>query len=193
MLVGWVMKIITQIKYLFLLLVVLCSSCGDILNVDSLDSTSPEGFIKDRQSVSNVLASAYVGSRRALVNNNAWLAFSDLRTGHLKMNSVTGFNIAKQNLDAPSNQLQGVGNWNSFLEAIYQCNLLIENSEDAKVYLSKDELNSVIGQAYFLRGLMHYYMTQVWGDCPMIFNANSGSAISIKTEADVLSQVIKDS
>ncbi len=171
---------------------VLSTSCSNILEVDSMDYSSPEGFIKDRQSVSNVLASAYVSSRRALVNDNAWLAFTDLRTAHLKMNSATGIYLEKQNLHESTNQLQGISNWNNFLEAIYQCNLLIENSENAKAYLSKEELNAVTGQAYFLRGLMHFYMTQVWGDCPLILSTQNSTAISRKPVTEVIAEVVKD-
>ena len=186
------MKILNQIKYLFLLLVVLSTSCSDILDVESFDTTPPEGFINDRQSVNNILATAYVSSRKALVNDNAWLAFSDLRTAHLKMNNGTGNYIAKQNLHESTSQLQGISNWNSFLEAIYQCNLLIENSENAKAYLSQDDLNSVIGQAYFLRGLMHYYMTQVWGDCPLVLSSQNGAKVTRSAVADVIAEVVKD-
>lgn len=186
------MKIINQIKYLFLFLVVLSTSCNNILDVESLDSTSPEGFINDRQSVSNVLASAYISSRRALVNDHAWLAFTDLRTGHLKMNSGTGIQLANQNLHVLTSEMQEIASWNPFLEAIHQCNLLIESSENAKSYLSDDELNSVIGQAYFLRGLMHYYMTQVWGDCPLLLSSEVGAAIVRVPVAEVIAEVGKD-
>jgi hypothetical protein len=108
------------------------------------------------------------------------------------MNSATGIYLGKQNLHESTNQLQAISNWNNFLEAIYQCNLLIENSENARAYLSKQELNSVTGQAYFLRGLMHYYMTQVWGDCPLVLSTQNGSSISRYAVTDVIAEVVKD-
>jgi len=186
------MKLIKQIKYIFLLVIVLSTSCSNLLDVENLNTTSAEGFIKDRQSVNNVLASAYITARRAIVIDAAWLVFSDLRTGHLKMNSATGVYVAQQNLMASTVELNKIRNWNYFLESIYQCNLLIENAENAKEKLSEDELNAVMGSAYFLRGLMHFYMTQIWGDCPIVLSTNNGKTLSRNSVSAVMEQVIKD-
>lgn len=186
------MKKLHQLKYLFLLFALINTSCSDILNIDSENTTSPKNFIQDRQSAKNILATAYVCTRRALISNSAWLAYTDLRSNHLKMNNTAGIFLAKQYLNAPIDQLQQICSWDNFLETIYQCNLLIENIKNAEEYLTKDELNSMIGQAYFLRGFMHFYMTQIWGDCPLILSTKNASEISRKPVSEVLAMIIDD-
>ena len=179
-------------NYLFFVVLLLFSSCNGLLDVEPEDSTSPEGFISDRQTASNVLSSVYVTARRAIAGKGAWLAYTDLRSGQLKMNNATGIHIGKQNLFASTNDLERFRNWNYFLEAVQQCNLLIENIDKASYYLGEEEINSYKGQAYFIRGLMDFYMTQIWGDCPLLNSTNAGASIRRTPMAEVLESIVKD-
>ena len=186
------MEIIKKIRYTILLVIMLFASCDELLVVESVNTTSPEGFIKDRQTATNALASAYATSRRAVAKNGSWLAYTDIRSGYLKMNSTTGIAITNQNLQASSSTLETMRNWNFYLEAISQTNILIENVDKASEFLTEDELNSYKGQGYFLRALMHLNMTQIWGDCPILLNTNDALSISKTARADVLKTVITD-
>ncbi len=185
------MEIIKYLRYTILLLLVVFTSCDKMLDVESINTTSPEGFIKDRQTATNALASAYAISRRAVAKNGSWLAYSDLRTGNLKMNSRTGIYLSNQDLNTSDAAIETMRNWNFFLEAIAESNSLIENIDNASNFLQEDELDSYKGQAYFLRALMHLNMTEVWGDCPVVLSSNV-STVSKSSKSDVLKTVIAD-
>lgn len=186
------MKIINHINYLLIVAIILLTSCSGLLDVEQQNSTSPEGFIKDRQTASNALASVYVSARRALAEEGALFAYSDLRTGHLKMNSTTGIHIANQSLLATTNELKDYRNWDDFLESIYQCNLLIENIDNTEGYLSEEDIDSHKGQAYFMRALLDFYMCQIWGDVPLIKSTSVDVNTSKSEKALVMESVIAD-
>jgi hypothetical protein len=186
------MKITNHINYLLIVAIVLLTSCSGLLDVEQQNSTSPEGFIKDRQTASNALASVYVSARRALAEEGALFAYTDLRTGHLKMNSATGIQIANQNLLYTTKELKDYRNWDDFLESIYQCNLLIENIDNTERFLTEDDINSHKGQAYFMRALLDFYMCQIWGDVPLIKSTSARVNASRSEKALVMESVIAD-
>lgn len=186
------MKIINHINYLLIVAIVLLTSCSGLLDVEQQNSTSPEGFIKDRQSASNALASVYVSARRALAEEGALFAYTDLRTGHLKMNSNTGIHVSNQNLLATTKELKDYRNWDEFLESIYQCNLLIENIENTAGFLMEEDIDSHKGQAYFMRALLDFYMCQIWGDVPLTRATSARANASRSEKALVMESVIVD-
>lgn len=186
------MKIINHINYLLIVAIVLLTSCSGLLDVEEQNSTSPEGFIKDRQTAGNALASVYASARRALAEEGALFAYTDLRTGHLKMNSATGVHISKQSLLSTTKELKDYRNWDDFLESIYQCNLLIENIDNTKGFLTEEDISTHKGQAYFMRALLDFYMCQIWGDIPLI-KSTSVQVNTVRSEkALVMESVIAD-
>ncbi|WP_281631523.1 RagB/SusD family nutrient uptake outer membrane protein [Flavobacterium luteolum] len=68
------------------------------------------------------------------------------------------------------------GYWNTTYNQIYSANSIIEGVENSK-NLSAETKNELIGEALFLRALLHFYLTGLYGDIPYIkttdYNQNS--------------------
>ena len=74
--------------------------------------------------------------------------------------------------DGVSSSLGGVtGLWSEMYTQIYAINLAIENLPGAPStgVLHKDQW---LGEAYFLRGLMYFYLTNLYGTVPLVLSSN---------------------
>ena len=63
----------------------------------------------------------------------------------------------------PNNGLH-VSVWRALYRAINNANSVIANAETSEL----SNLDGSVGQAYFLRGLSYFYLTQSWGEVPII-------------------------
>lgn len=57
--------------------------------------------------------------------------------------------------------------WNSSYKQIYMANTMIEGLEEAS-QLNKEKRNQLLGEALAIRGLLHFYLSQTFGDVPYI-------------------------
>ena len=56
-------------------------------------------------------------------------------------------------------------NWESIYKTIAQCNLIIDNIDQAD--LEKERYNFYLGQALCIRSYIYFYLIRVWGDVPL--------------------------
>ena len=161
-------KIILSICTLSLLFT---TSCSDFLTVTPEDKQVKENYFKDDASVRANTASLYGRVWWDYINRFMWLA-GDMMAGDLY------YTYAEEgqfflNTVQPGNQYSEQG-WNAlFLIASYANSVIIDMPEPAKVAgISQDVIDKALGEAYLFRGLAYYYLTEYWGEVPIIENSS---------------------
>ena len=188
------MKIINTIYLLgFVLSLFVFTACDDLLDVENVNKTSPNGFIKDSKSKENAIASAYILANRALTENGAWAYYSDVRAGLVKPSNNLKSIFLNQDLSAINASMEFYRDWNRYYEAIAQCNYIINEMNNVNTtYISGEEQERAIGEALFLRAYLYFQMTKIWGDVPLVLTHGSTSAVTKSDKSEVRQQVIVD-
>lgn len=83
--------------------------------------------------------------------------------------------------------------WNSGYNQIYAVNALMEGLEKTTAISSEDR-NRLMGEAFFLRGFLHFYLLNLYGDIPYINTTDyrSNSRVSRMPENEVYQKIIAD-
>ncbi len=81
--------------------------------------------------------------------------------------------------------------WSNFYEQMYDVNRDIEGIQTASGLLNK---NQWLGEAFFLRGLLYYYLTNLYGDVPLTTTSlyTTNNILSRSAPTDVYKQIISD-
>jgi hypothetical protein len=81
--------------------------------------------------------------------------------------------------------------WTTLYKQIYACNLALEGISGSQTLNYK---NQWLGEAYFLRGLLHFYAASLYGDAPISLSSSykTNNALSRSPANDVYKQVVKD-
>ena len=74
--------------------------------------------------------------------------------------------------------------------AILNANALIEYAQYTKA--QPDEIDNLIGQAYFVRGLSYFYLVRSWGEIPLYTTPGAHTDIELSSEGQVFDQIIDD-
>ena len=96
--------------------------------------------------------------------------------------------------DDVSSSIGGVtGLWSAFYGQLYTINTAIENLP-AQSSLAVPHKNQWLGEAYFLRGLMYFYLTNLYGTAPLVLGTNyaTNNALARSPQSDVYSQIVSD-
>jgi len=83
--------------------------------------------------------------------------------------------------------------WNEGYKQIYSCNAIIEGVNQS-ASLSLDSRNQFRGEALFVRALMHFYLTSIYGDVPYITTTDyeQNRLVSRNPTEYVYQQIIED-
>lgn len=82
--------------------------------------------------------------------------------------------------------------WNSSYTIIYSCNAVMEEVESAT--FSPQQIAQLKGESLFIRGLLHFYLSQLFGAIPYVqaTDYRINSIVSKMPAADVYTNVVKD-
>ncbi len=100
--------------------------------------------------------------------------------------------FSTNNLSATNATLRS-GLWTSPYQTIYSVNSIIENLANAPA-VSTAVKQQVVGEAKFIRALCYFYLTNLFGDVPLILSTDyNTNAVAAKSTTDqVYTQVIQD-
>jgi hypothetical protein len=96
--------------------------------------------------------------------------------------------------DGVSSSLGGVtGLWTEMYNQIYSINLAIENLPGASS-TGVPHKNQWLGEAYFLRGLTYFYLTNLYGTVPLVLSSNFAvnNTLARSAQPAVYAQIIAD-
>lgn len=159
---------------LTILCAVICfSSCSDYLSV--------ERYFNDRQDLERIFKSRDY-TEEWLANGYYQLLSSNLDIGHVKFTvsnfsddmtfnedpSFNGNSISFQDFKAGSYDIDRLnGSWTQSYKGIRQASILIENV-DINEDFTKEEIDDIKGQAYFLRGYLYWLLIRKYGPVPIL-------------------------
>lgn len=83
--------------------------------------------------------------------------------------------------------------WNSSYKTIYLANAAIHGIESS-ISLNREIADELLGQAYFMRAFMHFYLTDLFGDVPYITTTayEVNQIVSKNTSEEVLRLITQD-
>lgn len=179
---------------LVLTVVLLCSSCSDLLENDNkfFHVATQEQQWNSLTDTRSALFGIYGLMRTALGENNTYWAAGDLRMGDFTVRMRDDLQAIRDNrLDAPFDKIRQISNWNRFYKVVNAACIFIENA--GKV-LEKDNAYSEtnytydVSQARVLRALAYFYMVQMWGDVPLITQSYDNGTFpeTVRTDANVV-------
>jgi tetratricopeptide (TPR) repeat protein len=96
--------------------------------------------------------------------------------------------------DDVSSSIGGVtGLWTDFYAQLYTINTAIANLP-AQSTVAVPHKNQWLGEAYFLRGLMYFYITNLYGTAPLVLGTNyaTNNTLARSPQSDVYAQIVSD-
>lgn len=184
--------------YILIAVLVCVSSCKKMLERPSKRAISSENMWQSINDARAGLSGCYALTRAALLNENAYWVYGELRAGDFSVTSRTDLMALRSNdLQADYPTMGKWRDWRRFYAAIEQCNLVIENLPkvtERDFRYSDNDMALDRAQAYFLRAFLYFYLTKVWGDVPLILHPNDGEFREIERipQDAVLNAAIRD-
>ncbi|MFV0470111.1 MAG: RagB/SusD family nutrient uptake outer membrane protein [Dysgonomonas sp.] len=177
-----------KIIYLFALML-LTSSCSDLLNLDPEDFTAPETFYRNEKELDEALMAVYNPLLQYGLNLSAFMPMGTDEA--YSRESSPPSQPYYYNFDAANSTILDV--WKSLYLGIDRANALMENADQADC----DEaiIKRIKGEALFLRSYYHFLLVAYWGDVPLkLKSTKSPKDVHVpRTPAKTIyEQIIKD-
>jgi len=172
-------------------------SCKKILDLEPHDSTFTSAYFTNGEDANTAIAGAYALLRSTLLNNYSYFTYGDAPAGEFSISDAFYSPIAGGQFTG-TNVSSGLWNWQSNYQLMQQLNLIINKVPqiDINKFTNKDDKLQIIGEAYFLRAYMYFYMSRVWGDVPLKLtpdlDLSTAKNIPRSPAATVLSQCLSD-
>ena len=176
------------------ILIIIIGLIGCTGMLDQADPTGPTGddFFADERDVQLAVVAAYAG-----LSNNLGLWGRDVYvfeqfSDHHYNGSSDGGDYFQFLYDVEDGLLSDMYQY-SYV-AVNRSNQVLVNAPLVEG-ISKENLDNYMGQAYFLRGLIYFFITQVYGDAPIVLEPPTdpaGFTIGASPASDVYDQAISD-
>ncbi len=185
---------ITKFKLVLLLLVpFLLTNCEDFVEIDSppTEVSSDVVFQND-----NIATSALLGIYAGMFNSEA-ISDKNLRNalaGDELEYFLTGDQIEQFFVNSLlSDNLQVEGIWSEYYFFIFSANSILEGLED-NPNITPEVSRQIQGEAKFIRAYSYFYLTNLWGDVPLVLSTNvqENSTLSRTPQRDVYDMIIQD-
>lgn len=174
----------------------LLASCSSFLDVTPLSDNSVENFYKTEREIDQAVVAIYDGVQ-TLVRPGYLDHFGEVVSDNSYNFATTPNGGAYADFD--NFNLQTNNNFiNRFWEAAYngvqRANVVLNRIEGVEIEATKK--NILKGEALFLRALTYSYLTQIWGDVPLVLDETKNPMDHIgrvrDSRAAVTEQIIQD-
>ncbi|GLB51287.1 membrane protein [Neptunitalea chrysea] len=158
---------INKFSLAFLLLLFVSSCSEDFLERPPEDSYSDDDFYYTDEQVESRITPLYFKPWWGMFNTPYWV-MTEIASGDMFNYTHTSF--VQFTVTSSNSNLEAT--WGSLYSVVAQSNEIINNL-DSKVDagVSQDVINSVKGEAYFLRAVAYFYLVRFWKEVPIIENA----------------------
>jgi hypothetical protein len=160
-------KLIYIISIMSLLLV---TGCEDLLDKSPLDYPSSASFYNNQAEVDMGLLGCYnkLTNKIRLGGNRPWIIKLDNSVSDISWNRDASAIQPLGNGTASSDNGASTNAWIDFYAVIGRTNFLLDNIHNADEAVSSEYLNQVISEARFLRAYCYFYLTEMFGDVPLV-------------------------
>lgn len=166
------MILLKKQKFIGLVIILLLTACDSFVEVDLPKSQLTNTSVFDNnETATAALINIYATMRDTGILTGSSTGISNTLGNYT--DEITAFgNPANPGMSFYNNAVQPgssvtSGYWNSTYNQIYAVNSLIEGVKNSKS-LSLEDKNELLGEALFIRGLLHFYMVNLFGDVPYI-------------------------
>lgn len=148
-------------------------SCEKFLEVEDPNNQISQSMVfKDKSLAYAALSDVYSNLRANTLLNGSLYGVGTLMGCYTdELNSVSNQSLDfKTFFDLGVQQNTTVVNtiWVNAYKQIYAVNNIIEGVEKSTAYLDQQTVNQILGEAYFIRGFLHFYLVNLYGDVPYI-------------------------
>ena len=187
-------------SFLLLAGILSTSSCKKILDLDPHNTTFTGAYFTNGTDANTAIAGAYALLRNVLLQNYSYHIYADVPVGEFNVNG----NFDSQSVSISQGQFVGLNvggglwNWLSDYQLIQQINLILVKVPAIPIakFTNQDEKQQIIGEAYFLRAYIYFYMNRIWGDVPLKIqpdlDVDNAVNITRSPAADVIKQCLAD-
>lgn len=155
-----------KINYLFLIIITfeLLSCNSDWLTENPLDELSEGSFWKSEDDALLALTGVYNYSPENSGLNLQGAKWVNIQSDDVTFKVGTGFRIGDFKQSAEAQVVRGT--WQRSYRVIYRCNSFLDNID--KVEMDASRKAEYIAEVKFLRAREYFWLTQFWGDVPLI-------------------------
>ncbi|SHK68872.1 RagB/SusD family nutrient uptake outer membrane protein [Epilithonimonas mollis] len=164
-------------KFFLTSIILFCSfyliSCEKFLEVDDPNNQISQSMVfKDKGLAYAALSDVYTNLRANTLLNGSLYGVGTLMGCYTdELNSVSNQSLDfKSFFDLSVQQNTTVVNtiWVNAYKQIYAVNNIIEGVGKSTAYLDQQTIDQILGEAYFIRGFLHFYLVNLYGDVPYI-------------------------
>lgn len=183
------------LQYISILILIAASGCKKYLDVPlPIDRIAGNSVFENDYTAAGALNSIYAGlyAGNNFDGNTSVNYYTGMYGDELK-NWSTVASYQAVYFNGVSSSLGGVtALWGNLYKQLYSVNLAIEGLTPADKGLIYR--NQWLGEAYFLRGLMYFYLTNAYGDVPLVLGSDylKNNALARSPQADVYNQILLD-
>ncbi|RZM19474.1 MAG: RagB/SusD family nutrient uptake outer membrane protein, partial [Pedobacter sp.] len=158
-----------------ILLIILISSCEKFLDNDPpvQDIVSQKVF-NNEESANAAVVGLY--SRMTARNNDAMNGFLSIFIGLAgdeiwNTSTNASYDAFKNNAVLDNNTVINANLWTPLYNYIYHANTIIEHLNKSNA-ITAETKNRLLGEMYFTRAILHFYLVNLFGDIPLILTAD---------------------
>jgi len=152
--------------------------CQKMLDVESSRTVGEVNMWNSMEDSRAALMGVYGLVRAALVDNDAYWIYGDVRAGEfVSPNRPDLRAVIANDLTSSYTTLEALTNWRRFYAAINAANIFLERIGEVKEKDRRYTDNNMtvdIAQTRFLRAFCYFYMVRIWGDVPLIISSHDG-------------------
>lgn len=178
--------------------ILLLVSCEQFVEIDAPnDQLTGDVIYEEASTVTAALTNIYAHLRDDGItngqlngiNNLLGLYSDELDLYSTSLSQIQGFHLSS--LEASNSNVSNL--WKNSYNLIYASNAIIEGVENTSKLKEKDK-HQFLGEAYFIRGFLHFYLVNIFGDIPYIETTDykTNSKVSRIPSDDVYKKIIAD-
>lgn len=159
----------TSISLLITLTVLIYAGCsGDFLNIEPKSSLTANSFYETAADAQSAINSAYASLQTSSMYSENYPKLIQSGTNDVILNNTTDLSLDSWSFAADLGPIDPV--WQACYEGIFRSNLVMQEVPD----IDMDEAlkTRIIGEAYFLRALYYWHLSTVFGEIPVMTEAD---------------------
>lgn len=190
-----------SIYVLFLVTVLIGTSCKKWLNLEPQDGITSAEFWKTKEQVQAAVTGVYaslLGSPSGKPLTETFFLWGELRADMLSATTLAT-NEEVDIMNANILATNSITNWRNLYQTINYCNTVIAFAPGVlqmdKTF-SEEQLNRYIAEVRAIRALLYFYLVRSFGDVPLKLSATSSDQeleqLPKSSQQEVLDQIIDD-
>lgn len=152
-----------------LLGVIVYGGCsGDFLDVEPRSSLTADSFYETVEDAQSAINSAYASLQTSSMYSENYPKLIQSGTGDVILNNTTDLSLDSWSFSADLGPIDPV--WQACYEGIFRANLVMQEIPD--IDMDESLKTRILGEAYFLRALYYWHLSSVFGDVPIMTEAD---------------------